>query len=96
MARERGETEGDMAKISEEGDENTRMELGSTHKADSGQEVLAFFGCGLMCDVRSHTKRIKQVNKVVGLPSQMFRCWELQCSSCGLISMSTAVSCGFS
>ena len=48
MAREQRETKGDVEKIS--GGDNPRIELGPSHEVGSGQETLAFFGSGLMCD----------------------------------------------
>ena len=50
MARERGETQGDVEEISRAGDEGSRVELGPGDEACNGQATLAFFGVGLMCD----------------------------------------------
>ena len=49
MTKERGETKGDMEKISGAGDENIWMELGPSDKIGSRKKTL-FFGCGLICD----------------------------------------------
>ena len=49
MARERGETKGEVEKISGAGDENNRMELGPSHEVGSGQKhwrplITALYG----------------------------------------------------
>ena len=44
MARERGETQGDVEEISRAGDEGFRVELGPGDEACNGQATLAIFG----------------------------------------------------
>ena len=61
MARERGETQGDVEEISRAGDEGSMVELGPGDEACNGQATLAFFG--LMCDPTR--RRLSKVSKFV-------------------------------